>query len=111
MVKLFLVLALAMTVASQPLDTIATSGGATLTTQLWNWAQVGIEALLELAKRFLDSNTEEEDITSEHIFTILFCPNWNILLQHTYKSIFMPKNCNYKTTLEKPRVLIKNTFS
>merc|ERR1712062_970594 len=64
MARLFLVLALAMTVASQPLETIGTSGGATLTTQLWNWAQVGLEALLELAKRFLDSNTEEEDITS-----------------------------------------------
>ena len=66
MVKLFLVLALVMTVASQPLETIGTSGGATLTTQLLNWAQFGLEAIVEYAKQFFGCNT------SEHIFTILF---------------------------------------
>ena len=66
MVKLFLVLALAMTVASQPLETVATSGGATLTTQLLNWAQFGLEAIMVYAKQFFGCNT------SEHIFTILF---------------------------------------
>ena len=59
MVKLFLVLALAMTVASQPLETIGTSGGATLTTQLLNWAQFGLEAIVEYAKRFFSCNTSE----------------------------------------------------
>jgi len=36
MVRHFLALALAMSVASQPLDTIATSGAANLSTQLLN---------------------------------------------------------------------------
>ena len=63
MVKLFLVLALAMTVASQPLETVATSGGATLTTQLLNWAQVGLEAFVEFVRR----SFREENTTSKHI--------------------------------------------
>merc|ERR1711953_1144321 len=64
MVRLFLVLAFAMTVASQPLETIGTSGGATLTTQLWNWAQVGLEAFLEYVRRSFDPQTDEENTTS-----------------------------------------------
>ena len=56
MVRLFLILALAMTVASQPLETIATSGGVTLSTQLLNWAQVGVEAFLV----WVGYNTEED---------------------------------------------------
>ena len=63
MVKLFLVLALAMTVASQPLETIGTSGGATLTTQLLNWAQVGLEAFFEYVRQ----SFREENTTSKHI--------------------------------------------
>ena len=73
MVRLFIALALAMTVASQPLDTIATSGGASLSTQFLNWAQVGFEAFLEWAKQGFRLNTEDE--RSEHIFYIIFVPN------------------------------------
>ena len=63
-VRLFLVLALAMIVASQPLETIATSGGVTLSTQLLNWAQVGFEAFLEWAKKGFGLTTKEENTTS-----------------------------------------------
>jgi len=57
MVKLFLVLALAMTVASQPLETIGTSGGATQTNQLWNWVEIGWEELMDFANQFFGCNT------------------------------------------------------
>ena len=63
MARLFLALALAMTVASQPLETIATSGGVTLSTQLLNWAQVGLEAFVEFVRR----SFREENTTSKHI--------------------------------------------
>ena len=58
MVRLFIALALAMTEASQPLDTIATSGGASLSTQFLNWAQVGFEAFVVWASqaRFWNQN-------------------------------------------------------
>ena len=66
MVRLFLILALAMTVASQPLETIVTSNGATLSTQLLNWVQVGVEAFLV----WFGFNTDKENATSEYIFYI-----------------------------------------
>ena len=72
MVRLFLVLAFAMSVASQPLENI---GGATLSTHFFNWAQVGFEAFLEWAKRGFRLNTDEENTTtttnepSEYIFS------------------------------------------
>ena len=51
MAKMIFVLALMVAVAStQPIETIATSGGVSLSTQLWNWGQAAFEALLELAK-------------------------------------------------------------
>ena len=74
MVRLFLALALSMTVASQPLEAIATSGGASLSTQLLNWAQVGFEAFLEWAKKGFGLTTEEENTTSEHIFFNIISP-------------------------------------
>ena len=74
MTRLFLALALSMTVASQPLETIATSGGASLSTQLLNWAQVGFEAFLEWAKKGFGLTTEEENTTSEHIFFNIISP-------------------------------------
>merc|ERR1712047_233865 len=64
MVKLFLALALAMSVASQPLDTVATSGAATLSTQFFNWAQVGFEAFLVWARQGFRLNTDEENTTA-----------------------------------------------
>merc|ERR1711860_59691 len=64
MVKLFLTLALAMSVASQPLDTVATSGAATLSTQFLNWAQMGFEAFLVWARQGFGLNTDEENTTT-----------------------------------------------
>ena len=64
MVKLFLALALAMSVASQPLDTVATSGAATLSTQFLNWAQMGFEAFLVWARQGFGLNTDEENTTT-----------------------------------------------
>ena len=82
MARLFLALALAMSVTSQPIETAAMSGGATLSTQLLNWAQVGFEAFLEWAKRgFGLCSTEQENPTSEWTFFTLFLrPNWKMLL-------------------------------
>ena len=62
-----------MTVASQPLETIGTSGGATQTNQLWNWVEVGWEELMDFAKRLFGCNTEEEETTtSEHIIVYTY---------------------------------------
>ena len=81
MARLFLALALAMSVTSQPIETAAMSGGATLSTQLLNWVQVGFQAFLEWAKRGFGINTEEENTTSEcTFFTLLLRQNWKILL-------------------------------
>ena len=77
MARLFLALILAMSVTSQPLETIATSGGATLSTQFLNWAQVGFEAFLEWAKQGFGLSTDKENMTSEHIF-------YNILYSFIY---------------------------
>ena len=71
MVRLFLALALAMSVTSQPLETAAMSGGVTVSTHLLNWVQVGFEAFLEWAKRGFGINTEEENTTSEYTFFTL----------------------------------------
>ena len=81
MARLFLALALVMSVTSQPIETDAMSGGATVSTQLLNWVQVGFEAFLEWAKRGFGINTEEENTTSEcRFFTIFLRQNWKILL-------------------------------
>ena len=80
MTRLFLALALSMTVASQPLETIATSGGVTLSTQLLNWAQVGFEAFLEWAKKGFGISTDEENTTSEHIFNNILWPKLDFFL-------------------------------
>ena len=42
-------------------------GGATLSNQLLNWAQVGLEAFLEYVRRSFGPDTNEENTTSEHI--------------------------------------------
>ena len=69
MVRIFLALTLAMSVASQPLDNIATAGTATLSTQVLNWAQVGFEAFLEWAKRGFGLCTEENTTCECTFFT------------------------------------------
>ena len=69
MATLFLALTLAMTVASQPLETIATSGGATLSNQLLSWAQVGLDfggLFLDYVRRSFGPDTDEENTTSEY---------------------------------------------
>ena len=71
MVMLYLTLALAMIVASQPLETIVTSNGATLSTQLLNWVQVGVETFLI----WFGFNTDKENAKSEYTFYIFFSPN------------------------------------
>ena len=68
MVRIFLALTLAMSGASQARENIATSGAATLSTQVLNWAQVGFEAFLEWAKRGFGLCTEEENTTCECTF-------------------------------------------
>ena len=64
MARLFLALALAMSVTSQPIEAVAMSGGATVSTQLLNWVQVGFEAFLEWAKRGFGLCTDEENTTT-----------------------------------------------
>ena len=86
MVRLFLVLAFAMSVASQPLENI---GGATLSTHFFNWAQVGFEAFLEWAKRGFRLNTDEENTTtttsepSKYIFYNIFAHKNDMLLHNS----------------------------
>ena len=49
MAKMIFVLALMVAVAStQPIETIGTSGGVSLSTQLWNWGQAAFKALSAL---------------------------------------------------------------
>ena len=72
MVRIFLALTLAMSVASQPLDNIATSGAATLSTQVLNWAQVGFEAFLEWAKRGFGLCTEDNTTCEQKKYVIEF---------------------------------------
>ena len=65
MAKIILVFALMVAMASaQPIETIATSGGVSLSTQLLNWGQAAFEALLELAKHVLGNSRDE---TSKHL--------------------------------------------
>ena len=64
MARLFSALILAMSVTSQPLETIATSGGATLSTQFLNWAQVGFEVFLVWVRQGLGIKTEEVTTTT-----------------------------------------------
>ena len=61
MAKMIFVLALMVAVAStQPIEAIATSGGVSLSTQLWNWGQAAFEALLALAEDVLGTCRDEK---------------------------------------------------
>ena len=62
--RLFFILLLIIVVASQPLETIATSDGATMLTQFLNWAQVGFEAFLVWARQGLGIKSEEVTTTT-----------------------------------------------
>ena len=83
MVRLFLTLALVMTVASQPLETIVTSNGATLSTQLLNWVQVGVEAFLV----WFGFNTNKENAKCEYTFYIFFSPNLENVIAYSILKI------------------------
>ena len=63
-VRLFFILVLTIAVASQPLETIATSDGASPLTQFLNWAQIGFEAILVWARQGLGIKTEEVTTTT-----------------------------------------------
>ena len=63
-VRLFFILVLTIAVASQPLETIATSDGASPLTQFLNWAQMGFEAFLVWARQGFGLNTDEENTTA-----------------------------------------------
>ena len=62
--RLFFILLLTIAVASQPLETIATSDRATMLTQFLNWAQVGFEAFLVWARQGFGIKTEEVTTTT-----------------------------------------------
>merc|ERR1712062_385058 len=64
MAKMIFVLALMVAVAStQPIDTIATSGGVSLSTQLWNWGQAAFEALVALVVKAFEPLEPSRDET------------------------------------------------
>ena len=61
MAKMIFVLALMVAVAStQPIETIATSGGVSSSNQLWNWGQAAFKALLALAEDVLGTCRDEK---------------------------------------------------
>ena len=68
-VRLFFILVLTIAVASQPLETIATSDGASPLTQFLNWAQIGFEAILVWARQGLGIKTEEVTTTTTYRLT------------------------------------------
>merc|ERR1712062_388215 len=64
MAKMIFVLALMVAVAStQPIETIATSGGVSLSTQLWNWGQAAFEALVALVVKAFEPVEPSRDET------------------------------------------------
>ena len=66
MAKMIFVLALMVAVAStQPIETIATSGGVSLSTQLWNWGQAAFEALVALVIQAFEPVEPSRDETSK----------------------------------------------
>ena len=62
--RLFFILLLTIAVASQPLETIATSDGATMLTRFLNWAQVGFEAFLVWTRQGFGITTAEVTTTT-----------------------------------------------
>ena len=62
--RLFFILLLTIAVASQPLETIATSDEATLLTQFLDWAQVGFEAFIVWTRQGFGLKTEEIPTTT-----------------------------------------------
>ena len=66
MSKMIFVLALMVAVAStQPIETIATSGGASLLTQLVNWGQAAFEALVASVIQAFEPVEPSRDETSK----------------------------------------------
>ena len=66
MAKMIFVLALMVAVAStQPIETIATSGGVSLLTQLINWGQAAFEVLVALVVKAFEPVEPSRDETSK----------------------------------------------
>ena len=66
MAKMIFVLALMVAVAStQPIETIATSGGVSLSTQLWNWGQAAFAALVASVIQAFEPVEPSRDETSK----------------------------------------------
>ena len=87
-VRLFFILLLTIAVASQPLETIATSDGATLLTQFLNWAQVGFDAFLVWTRQGLGIKTEEvTPITSASEYCIMISINLLFLFERVVPAI------------------------
>ena len=65
MAKIIFVLALIAIASAQPIDTIATSGGVSLLTQLMNWGQAAFEALVALVIQAFEPVEPSRDETSK----------------------------------------------
>merc|ERR1712062_935448 len=71
MSKMIFVLALMVAVAStQPIETIATSGGVSLSTQLWNWGQAAFEALVALVVKAFEPVEPSRDETMSKLLIL-----------------------------------------
>merc|ERR1712062_612075 len=71
MAKMIFVLALMVAVAStQPIETIATSGGVSLSTQLWNWGQAAFEALVALVVKAFEPVEPSRDETMSKLLIL-----------------------------------------
>jgi len=76
MAKMIFVLALMVAVAStQPIETIATSGGVSLSTQLWNWGQAAFEALVALVVKAFEPVEPSRDETMPKLLILTGSPS------------------------------------
>ena len=60
MIFVFVFALMVAVVSTQPIETIPTSGGVSLSNQLWNWGQAAFEALLALAEDVLGTCRDEK---------------------------------------------------
>lgn len=76
MSKMIFFLALMVAVAStQPIETIATSGEVSLSTQLWNWGQVAFEALVALVVKAFEPVEPSRDETISKLLILTGSPD------------------------------------
>merc|ERR1712062_253763 len=97
MAKMIFVLALMVAVAStQPIETIATSGGVSLSTQLWNWGQAAFEALVALVVKAFEPVEPSRDETISKLLILTGDPREAkkievVDLQNPLKSCILPQ--------------------